>query len=106
MFKKAFAICAGVIALMVVLITITTAAFAQTSQCAPYPVLSAHLTEKYGEAVVWVGNQSPAAILELWVNPETGTWTIVQYQASGNACMVVSGDGSQPLAPPPAGTEG
>ena len=41
--------------------------------------------------------------MELFANPETGTWTFVLTRADGSACGLASGDGLETLAPPKEG---
>lgn len=82
------------------------AAFAQAQQCAPYGALATLLSDQYGEAVIWQGQASATVIMQLWSNAESGTWTFVAVAADAPACMLASGQGSESIAPPPAGTEG
>lgn len=56
------------------------------------PALRAELEDKYGESrMLSTGNGGAA--LDIWTNPETGTWTIVLYRVDGTACMPLSGTG-------------
>jgi hypothetical protein len=84
----------------------STAAFAQTQQCAPYPDLTAHLISQFGETMVWHGDATPQVVVQLWSNAETQTWTVVAYRADGMGCFMASGTGFETFARPPAGTEG
>jgi hypothetical protein len=79
---------------------------AQGQQCAPYDALRAHLQDKYAEAMIWQGIGGPETVAQLWVNAETGTWTVVMYRADGVGCMVASGQESQAITPPPCGHGG
>lgn len=100
-------IVAGLVVLFLLMVACSGAAYPQSAtQCAPYANLQSHLAEKYGEAMVWQGSQSPETVVQVWSNAATETWTIVVYKADGMGCMVASGTGLETFAPPPAGTEG
>jgi hypothetical protein len=99
-------IVAGLAVLALVLVSCAGAAWPQASQCAPYAAMATHLADRYGEAVIFQGQTSETAIMQLWANAETGTWTVVYMSADAPACMVASGQGGESIAPPPAGTEG
>jgi hypothetical protein len=63
-----------------------------------------HLARKYGEAVSASGISSVGALVEVFENPKTGTWTITVTAPGGPACLVGSGDGwrnNAAPAPPP-----
>ena len=63
-----------------------------------------HLASKYGEAVSAWGVSSAGALVEVFENPETGTWTITVTAPGGPACLVGAGDGwrnNAAPAPPP-----
>jgi len=63
-----------------------------------------HLASKYGEAVSAWGVSSAGALVEVFENPETGTWTITVTAPGGTACLVGAGDGwrhkTAPVPPP------
>jgi hypothetical protein len=103
MFKKIMVMCAVLVGPWV---TFSGAAFAQSQQCAPYPDLASHLISQFGEVMVWQGNATPEAMVQLWSNADTETWTVLVYRADGLGCFMASGTGLETYAPPPAGTEG
>jgi hypothetical protein len=103
MFKRIMVFCAVLLGPWV---AFPGAAFAQMQQCAPYAILATHLADRCGEAVIFQGQTSETAIMQLWLNAETGTWTVVYMMADAPACMVSSGQGGESVTPPPAGTEG
>ena len=70
------------------LVTLSGAALAQTP-CMSAPEMEAGLIDWYGEAPV---EGAPRARAQMWASEETGTWTLVQYLADGNACVVAQGD--------------
>lgn len=56
------------------------------------------LYEGYGESVTWRGISSVGNImLELLVNKETGTWTLLTVNTEGKTCLRAGGDGSRTL---------
>lgn len=64
------------------------AAFASDT-CMLADEMDATLVDWYGERVVSQTDEGDAA---LWHNEVTGTWTIVEYQESGLACVLLFGD--------------
>ena len=60
-------------------------------QCAPRGEVVAGLTGNYGEVPAAQGN-TPGTLMEVYVNPDTGTWTIVVSYPDGKTCMLASGD--------------
>jgi hypothetical protein len=60
--------------------------------CAPYDGVTQQLAARFGEERQSSGYQeSGSAIVEVWVNPRTGTWTILRITLDGRACMIGSG---------------
>lgn len=37
------------------------------------------------------GLRDPEALLEIWIVPETGAWTVVQNYANGTSCIMAMG---------------
>jgi hypothetical protein len=63
---------------------------AQTA-CGPHDDLVALLADQYGETLAFAGRHPSAPlVLELYVNDETGSWTIVQSNPE-TTCMTASG---------------
>ena len=77
---------------------VTTAAQAQTSNCAPHEVVVAHLAEGYGESRQSIGLAQNNAVVEVFASVETGTWTITVTQPGGLTCLVAAGEAFQHLA--------
>lgn len=72
--------------------------------CDTHDGMTAHLANKYGETPAAVGTTGARYIMELFVNIETGTWTVVLTQADGTACGVAAGENFEKQAPAePAG---
>ncbi len=47
------------------------------------------------------GLRGPDAILEVWLQPSSGEWTMVQSYANGTACIVAMGEHWETLSPQP-----
>lgn len=63
-----------------------------TVACDKYDVLVGGLSSKYGESRSGVGvTASGGAIVELFTNDETGTWTLVRSGVNGVACVISAG---------------
>lgn len=50
------------------------------------------LTDKYGETQHELGLAANGTIIEVYVNWDTGTWTILVTDANGLACMAAAGE--------------
>jgi hypothetical protein len=50
-------------------------------------LLVRHGAQKQGQ-----GMRGPDAILEVWIAPSTGDWTVVQTYANGTSCIVAMGE--------------
>ncbi|WP_415405094.1 S-adenosyl-L-homocysteine hydrolase [Tateyamaria sp. SN3-11] len=72
----------------ITLVTLSSAAFAETP-CMSAAEMEAGLIDWYGETPV---DGATRARAQMWASEETGTWTLVQYLADGNACVVAQGD--------------
>jgi hypothetical protein len=78
---------AGVISLATI-----TPVIAQNNNCNTYERAQESLTNGYGEYPVWEGLVSSFQfIVQLWVNPQTGTWTALTVSPDGMACVVSDG---------------
>jgi hypothetical protein len=79
-------------------------AWAQT-QCLPREVVARGLAEKYGERLIARGLTDPRGQkFEIFVAPDTGTWSAVVTWPSGQSCWIGSGDGWEfvtEAVPPP-----
>lgn len=67
--------------------------------CGPAEQILGTLAEQYGEGVRFTGLDNRGVMILLLTNPETESWTAVQVDASGKACMVAAG-GSAQITPP------
>lgn len=46
------------------------------------------------------GMRGPDALIEVWIEPGSGDWTLVQSYPGGTACLVAMGEHWEMLAPP------
>jgi hypothetical protein len=60
------------------------------------------LTQRVGAQRQAQGVRSPDALIELWIVPSSGDWTMVQTYANGTSCIVAMGEYWQPLSEEPA----
>lgn len=62
--------------------------------------VTAHLKEKYNERQIATGvSEDGGKVLEVWVSPTGGTWTILVTSTDGLSCMAASGrNWSAPVA--------
>lgn len=48
------------------------------------------------------GIRGPEALIEIWIVPRNGDWTIVQNYANGTSCIVAMGEHWEEMLPEPA----
>jgi len=64
---------------------------AQQTNCAPREAIIERLASGYGETRQAVGIGSNNAMIEVFANEETGSWSIIVTQAAGISCLAASG---------------
>ncbi len=76
-------------------------AAAQAPVCASHEIVAARLMAGWAETRQVVGLASDGAVLEVFANPETGTWTLLRSTPDGRACIVAAGGSysADPTAP-------
>lgn len=96
------------VVLAVLGLILTPAAHGQSAerQCGPRDDVIELLADRYGEARQAMGLAANNAVVELFANPDTGTWTITGTLASGVTCLIASGEAYQPVAESLAPGEG
>ncbi len=62
-------------------------------QCDGRDAVVALLADRYGENRQSVGIAGEAAIMEVYANDETGTWSITMTLPDGRMCLMASGVG-------------
>ncbi|ATG47541.1 hypothetical protein [Celeribacter ethanolicus] len=60
--------------------------------CGAQDEIHAKLTRQFGVVKTGAGLRGPEAIMEIWTNPTTGDWTLVQSYAEGRACILAMGE--------------
>ena len=66
-------------------------ASAQTPKCAAREAILGALADQYDEDLHGAGLTGESIISELFVNPETGTWTLLASNAAGMSCVISAG---------------
>ncbi len=61
--------------------------FCDDSTRLEHQLLSVHGATKLGR-----GMRGPDALLEIWITPNNGDWTLVQSYANGTSCIVAIGE--------------
>lgn len=60
--------------------------------------LETRLKQRFGAEKQGQGLRGPDAVLEVWIAPGNGDWTLVQSYADGTSCIVAMGEHWQDLA--------
>lgn len=63
--------------------------------CAPRAQLAQTLAQSWGEAPAALGLTRDGALVELWANPVTGSWTLMLTAPNGTACLLADGTAIQ-----------
>ncbi|MFQ5622811.1 MAG: hypothetical protein ACE5FS_05375 [Paracoccaceae bacterium] len=95
MFRMMFALSLGIGGM----IWLAHAAQAQTPKCAERARIVAQLQSRFGEKQVGMGMQDTRAVVEIFVSPESGSWTILVTRANGVSCMAAAGRAWTEAAP-------
>lgn len=74
------------------LLTLASPSFAQSSNCGPSALIADQLADRYGESVIGAGLTSNGALVQFYANSETGTWTITGTTAAGHTCVLSAGE--------------
>lgn len=74
---------------------------AEAARCRPRADVVADLAKRYGEQATWIGLSTAGHVVEVWANPETGTWTILTTAPAGPTCIQGAGEAAQALDPKP-----
>jgi hypothetical protein len=76
------------------------AAAQQYRNCAPRAVVIERLATGYSETRQNIGLGSQGAVVEVFANPDTGTWTITVTSPAGVTCLVASGQSFETIVEP------
>lgn len=81
-----------VLYILMVLALGSNPAKAQTPQCGNTSVMHYQLMERYGEELRETREADvEGGVIELWANPDNGSFSILIYPREGQACMVGAG---------------
>nr|WP_321362682.1 hypothetical protein [uncultured Celeribacter sp.] len=67
--------------------------------CGSKAEIHAKLTRQFGAVKTGAGLRGPEAMMEIWTNPKSGDWTLVQTYVEGRSCIVAMGEYWEDLAP-------
>lgn len=74
--------------------------------CMAAAALEEVLGSRYGEHAVGMGLAGERVLVMLYVNPESGSFTVVTVGAGGSACILALGQDWSPIEPPAPGEDG
>ena len=77
------------------------AAYASPDTCAPHGQMVAALTDQYGETRVSAALDMNNFLIEVYANPETGTWTALLTTPDMEACIASAGTAWQDVREAP-----
>jgi hypothetical protein len=84
-------------ALFLAIAVLASAGAVQAGACAPRAALTELLADRYGERSHGMGViGAPGPAVQLFVNPDTGSWTLLELQPGGMACIAAIGTTEQP----------
>ncbi|BAQ67891.1 hypothetical protein NHU_00723 [Rhodovulum sulfidophilum] len=70
-------------------------------QCGPRDGILDQLRNRYGESRQAMGLAGNNAVVEIFANTRTGTWTVTGTFANGLTCLIASGEAYDPVSEPP-----
>lgn len=70
----------------------TIAASAEHPTCKDRDIMVTDLQTKFGEQQVMAGVSSRGALMEIWLNPISATWTAIAVGPKGLACIAAHGE--------------
>ena len=76
------------------------------AQCGPRDTVVQFLADTYGETRQAAGLERSGALVEMFANMETGSWTAIASSADGTSCLLADGTGWQPDEAEPEGIDG
>ncbi len=78
-------------ALLLAAAAVLTSLPAQAQSCGDRAVMVERLQANYQEQLTGGGLHAESAVVELWASPETGTFTLLSTDTSGQACILATG---------------
>ena len=79
---------------------------AAESQCGQLEQFAEQLYTQYGELPQFFGLDNRGYMTFMYLNTETGSWTVLMMQAGGLACVAAAGEAGQVADKPAGGVEG
>ncbi|MEM9045640.1 MAG: hypothetical protein AAGC81_13185 [Pseudomonadota bacterium] len=73
---------------------------AQSMVCGVRAKIIQQLAERYGETALSRGVARGSGVVEFYVNPESGSWTIVVTNTKGVSCLMAAGEAFEPIQHP------
>lgn len=68
-------------------------AIATAQTCLPYDTAQVLLSEEHGEYRTMTMLTPDGALVEVWHNPQTESWTMIAVGPNGVACLIAEGKG-------------
>lgn len=80
------------LALVALVLLLAAGSAAAQPMCGPTERVATRLGEQWDEWPVGRGlTSSGQSIVQIWTNPETGTWTVVEVRPNGLTCIIAAG---------------
>lgn len=95
-----FTAASGGVWLVLAAVALPHAAEAQGRVCGPHDRIVEQLASEYGESRQSIGLGLNNAVVEVFANLETGTWTITVTAPAGPTCLVAAGEAFQHMFDP------
>jgi hypothetical protein len=80
-------------------LALTNAALGQQMHCNRAEAGDAFLASEYGGHPLFDGVAANGAAIRLFLNPSSGTWSVIIYPEEGVGCLMMSGEAGQPAKP-------
>ena len=93
--RTLFALSLGLVGLTLLPQTVRAAA-----QCAPHDIVSADLSQKFGEQASSMGLAQDNTVMEVYSSRASGTWTITVTLPNGLTCLVAAGQNFETVTQP------
>lgn len=78
--------------LALAVLALAAPAAAQQQHCAPREHVIERLETRYGETRHAFGLAANGALMEFWANVDTESWTFTVSSASGQMCIIATGE--------------
>lgn len=77
---------------------------AKAEVCASKEVIEGALS-RYEEEPRWLGLSRDGVAIQLYLNEDTGTWTIIAVSPEGRVCALLEGEAGSLIPPQPKGED-